>query len=159
IAASEKSTSRHKIHESPFVLLAQPSLFDNTRAPKGNHTAWAYCHVPHGSTIDMTEAIEQQITRFARDFKKMILAKHTMNTVDMPYENPYDNGFDINGVVQDTCHHFSMHILRLSFYTTLIPIIYLCLASTPPGVVVHGMFGFHAAKKALSDHFNIKAKL
>lgn len=159
IAASEKSTSRHKIHESPFVLLAQPSLFDNTRAPKGNHTAWAYCHVPHGSTIDMTEAIEQQITRFAPDFKKVILAKHTMNTVDMQYYNPNYIGGDINGGVQDIWQHFSRPILRWSPYTTPIPNIYLCSASTPPGGGVHGMCGFHAAKKTLSDHFDIKVKL
>ncbi len=159
IAASEKSVSQHKIHSKPFVLLAQPSLFDHTRAPKGNHTAWAYCHVPHGATTDMTEAIEQQITRFAPDFKDVILAKHTMNTVDMQYYNPNYIGGDINGGVQDIWQHFSRPILRWSPYTTPIPNIYLCSASTPPGGGVHGMCGFHAAKKALSDHFDITVKL
>lgn len=159
IAASEKSVSQQKTYDKPFVLLAQPSLFDNTRAPKGNHTAWAYCHVPHGSTIDMTEAIEQQITRFAPDFKDVILAKHTMNTVDMQYYNPNYIGGDINGGMQDIWQHFSRPILRWSPYTTPIPNIYLCSASTPPGGGVHGMCGFHAAKKALSDHFDIKIKL
>ena len=159
IAASEKHVSEHKIHNEPFVLLAQPSLFDSTRAPQGNHTAWAYCHVPHGSTTDMTEAIEQQISRFAPGFKDVILAKHTMNTMDMQYYNPNYIGGDINGGMQDIWQHFSRPILQWSPYTTPISNIYLCSSSTPPGGGVHGMCGFHAAKKALSDRFDIKVKL
>lgn len=159
IAASEKSASQNKVHDKPFVLLAQPSLFDDTRAPKDNHTAWAYCHVPHGSTVDMADAIERQITRFAPDFKDVILARHTMNTVDMQYYNPNYIGGDINGGVQDIWQHFSRPILRWSPYTTPLPNIYLCSSSTPPGGGVHGMCGFHAAKKALSDHFDIKVNL
>lgn len=159
IAASEKSASQDKAHAQPFVLLAQPSLFDDTRAPKGNHTAWAYCHVPHGATEDMTEAIERQVARFAPDFKDVILAKHTMNTVDMQYYNPNYIGGDINGGVQDIWQHFARPILRWSPYTTPIPNIYLCSSSTPPGGGVHGMCGFHAAKKALSDHFGIMINL
>lgn len=159
IESAEKSVWQRKIHPHPYVLLAQPSLFDNTRTSNGNHTAWAYCHVPSNSTHNMTEIIEQQVTRFAPDFKDVILAKHIMNTQDMQYYNPNYIGGDINGGVQDLWQHFARPILRWSPYTTPIDNIYICSSSTPPGGGVHGMCGFHAAKKALSDHFRIGISL
>lgn len=159
IENAEKSVWQNKIHPHPYVLLAQPSLFDNTRTTTGNHTAWAYCHVPSNSTHNMTEIIEQQITRFAPGFKDVILAKHIMNTQDMQYYNPNYVGGDINGGVQDLWQHFARPILRWSPYTTPINNIYICSSSTPPGGGVHGMCGFHAARKALSDHFRIGISL
>lgn len=159
IAEAERSVWLNKIHPKPYVLLAQPSLFDNTRAPRGNHTAWAYCHVPRNSTHEMTPIIEQQVERFAPGFKDIILAKHTMNTQDMQYYNPNYVGGDINGGVQDLWQHFSRPVLRWSPYSTPLNDIYICSSSTPPGGGVHGMCGYHAAKKALSDHFRIGIQL
>jgi phytoene dehydrogenase-like protein len=137
--------------EKPFVLLAQQSLFDNTRAPAGKHTAWAYCHVPNGSTVDMTEAIENQIERFAPGFKEIILAKHTMNAVQVEEYNSNYIGGDINGGVIDIGQLFTRPALRWSPYKTSAKGIYLCSASTPPGGGVHGMCGYYAAKRVLKD--------
>src|SRR5207237_4083555 len=97
IAAHERSVGRGSITDRPFVLVAQQSLFDDTRAPAGKHTGWAYCHVPNGSTVDMTEAIERQIERFAPGFRDRILARHTMNTADYEVYNPNVIGGDIGG--------------------------------------------------------------
>lgn len=159
IANAEKSVWKNTHHPKPYVLLAQPSIIDRTRAPKAQHTAWAYCHVPRNSTQDMTDIIENQVERFAPGFKDVIQAKHTMNTQDMQYYNPNYIGGDINGGVQDVFQHFSRPVLRWSPYTTPIPDIYICSSSTPPGGGVHGMCGFHAAKRALSDHYRIKVEL
>ncbi len=138
----------------PFVLLAQPSIFDYTRAPDGKHTAWAYCHVPNGSQTDMTEAIENQVERFAPGFKDVILAKHSMNAVEMEEYNPNYIGGDINGGVIDIGQLFTRPALRLSPYRTSAKGIYICSSSTPPGGGVHGMCGYHAAKRALRDIFD-----
>ncbi len=159
IASAEAAVWNEKHHPKPFVLLSQPSLFDATRAPNKKHTAWAYCHVPRNSTRDMASIIEDQIERFAPGFKDVILAKHTMNTQDMQYYNPNYIGGDINGGVQDIWQHFSRPIMRWSPYTTPLKDIYICSSSTPPGGGVHGMCGYHAAKKALSDHFGVKVSL
>jgi phytoene dehydrogenase-like protein len=141
--------------EKPFVLLAQQSLYDDSRAPAGKHTAWAYCHVPNGSTKNMTGAIEDQIERFAPGFKQRILAKHTMDTAQMEEYNPNYIGGDINGGVIDIRQLFTRPALRYSPYKTSTDGIYLCSASTPPGGGVHGMCGYWSAKKALKDVFNI----
>jgi phytoene dehydrogenase-like protein len=156
IALSEKITWEGQHSDKPYVLLAQQSLFDDTRAPEGKHTAWAYCHVPRGSTKDMTAIIEQQVERFAPGFKDLILAKHTMNTVDIHAYNPNYIGGDINGGVIDIGQLFTRPVLRSSPYRTSAKGLYICSSSTPPGGGVHGMCGYHAARQALIDIFSIK---
>ena len=151
IAHAEAETSRGKCVERPFVLVSQPSLFDPTRAPEGQHTAWAYCHVPHGSDSDRTLAIEQQVERFAPGFRQTILARHTFNARQMEQYNPNYVGGDINGGVQDIFQHFSRPILSVSPYRTPARGIYLCSSATPPGGGVHGMCGYHAARRAIKD--------
>jgi phytoene dehydrogenase-like protein len=155
IILSEKLSWEGKHAEKPFVLLAQQSLFDKSRAPEGKHTAWAYCHVPNGSVTDMTETIEKQIERFAPGFRERILAKHTMNTAQVEAYNPNYIGGDINGGVIDLGQIFTRPALRSSPYRTSAKGLYLCSSSTPPGGGVHGMCGYHAAKRALKDVFSI----
>ena len=137
--------------EKPYVLLAQPSVFDKTRAPAGKHTAWAYCHVPNGSKADMTTIIENQIERFAPGFRDTILARHTMSPAQMEEYNPNYIGGDINGGVLDIGQLFTRPVLRWSPYKTSAKGIYICSSSTPPGGGVHGMCGYYAAKRALKD--------
>jgi phytoene dehydrogenase-like protein len=158
IVASEQLTWNGGRPEKPFVLLAQQSLFDNTRAPEGKHTAWAYCHVPNGSTVDMTEAIELQVERFAPGFRERILAKHVMNPAQVEEYNPNYVGGDINGGAFDLGQLFTRPALRWSPYRTSAKGIYICSSSTPPGGGVHGMCGYHAAKRALKDVFDISVK-
>ena len=153
IAADELASYRGLHPKKPFVLLAQQSLFDSSRAPEGKHTAWAYCHVPHGSKADMTTIIEQQVERAAPGFKKLILAKHTMNTAQIEAYNPNYIGGDINGGIIDIGQLYTRPALRWSPYKTSAKGIYICSSSTPPGGGVHGMCGYHAAKKALKDVF------
>jgi len=142
--------------EKPFVLLAQQSLFDKTRAPESKHTAWAYCHVPAGSTKDITDAIEQQVERFAPGFRERILARHTINTKQLEEYNPNYIGGDINGGAMDITQLFTRPVLRRSPYRTSAKGIYICSSATPPGGGVHGMCGYNAAKQALKDIFDIK---
>jgi phytoene dehydrogenase-like protein len=149
VAASERTAFRGEHSERPFVLLAQPSLFDPTRAPAGQHTAWGYCHVPHGSAIDMTERIEAQIERFAPGFRDLILARHTMNTAAMERYNPNYVGGDIAGGVTDWRQLFTRPVARLNVYATPAAGLYFCSSSTPPGGGVHGMCGYFAAQAAL----------
>jgi len=156
IADGEELASSGGHPEKPFVLLAQQSLFDKTRAPEGKHTAWAYCHVPNGSNVDMTAAIENQVERFAPGFKDQILAKNTMNSSQIEAYNPNYIGGDINGGIIDIGQLFTRPALRLSPYRTSAKGIYICSSSTPPGGGVHGMCGYHAAKTALNDVFKIK---
>ena len=155
IAATEQYTAKGGHAEKPFVLLAQQSLFDASRAPAGKHTAWAYCHTPNGSEKDMTEAIEKQVERFAPGFRERILARHTMNTQQLEDYNPNYIGGDINGGIIDIRQLFTRPVLRRSPYTTSAKGIYICSSSTPPGGGVHGMCGYHAARKTLKDIFNI----
>lgn len=156
ITASEQSTWNGGHPDKPFVLLAQQSLFDPSRAPEGKHTAWAYCHVPNGSAKDMTEAIERQVERFAPGFRERILAKHVMNTEQIEAYNANYIGGDINGGVIDIGQLFTRPALRFSPYRTSAKGMYICSSSTPPGGGVHGMCGYHAARRALKDIFNIK---
>jgi phytoene dehydrogenase-like protein len=158
IAIGEQQIWDGKHPDKPFVLLAQQSQIDPSRAPVGKQTAWAYCHVPNGSEKDMTAIIEQQIERFAPGFRDTILAKHTFNTAQLEEHNPNYIGGDINGGVIDIGQLFTRPVLRLSPYKTSAKGLYICSSSTPPGGGVHGMCGYHAAKKALSDVFNIKLK-
>jgi phytoene dehydrogenase-like protein len=153
IAAGELASYKGQHPEKPFVLLAQQSLFDASRAPEGKQTAWAYCHVPHGSQADMTEIIENQVERVAPGFKKIILARHTMNTAQIEAYNPNYIGGDINGGIIDIGQLYTRPALRWSPYKTSAKGIYICSSSTPPGGGVHGMCGYHAAKKALKDVF------
>lgn len=158
IAASEQAVAEGRHPERPFVLLAQPSLFDPSRAPEGKHTAWAYCHVPNGSDTDMTGLIEQQVERFAPGFRERILARHTMNTAQMEAYNPNYIGGDITGGSLDVGQLFTRPALRWSPYKTSAKGIYICSASTPPGGGVHGMCGYHAAKRALKEVFRMRAQ-
>lgn len=157
ITASEELTSEGKHPEKPFVLLTQQSLFDPTRAPQGKHTAWAYCHVPNGSELNMTGQIEKQVERFAPGFKDRIIGRHTMNTAQLEQYNGNYIGGDIVGGMMDVRQLFTRPALRLSPYKTSAKGIYICSSSTPPGGGVHGMCGYYAAKKALKDIFNKKA--
>lgn len=155
IAHSEKIIWQGQHADQPFVLLSQPSVFDSSRAPEGKHTAWAYCHVPHGSVRDMTGVIEAQVERFAPGFRERILARHTLNAQQMETYNPNYIGGDINGGVIDLSQLFTRPALRSSPYRTSARGIYICSSSTPPGGGVHGMCGFHAARRVLSDIFHI----
>jgi len=149
IAESEKSAWEGKICERPYVLVSQQSQFDETRAPTGKHTGWAYCHVPNGSGKDMTEAIEKQIERFAPGFRDTILAKKTMSPADFMAYNPNYAGGAITGGAADITQLFTRPVIRVNPYSTPHPDIYICSASTPPGGGVHGMCGYHAAKSVL----------
>ena len=152
IAASERQVWQGEHAARPYIILAQQSLFDPTRAPAGKHTAWAYCHVPHGSTEDMTEAIEAQIERFAPGFRDTVLARHTFTAAEMESYNPNYVGGDINGGVQDLRQFFTRPVPRWSPYSTPLQGVYLCSSSTPPGGGVHGMCGYHAAQAALANY-------
>ncbi len=149
ISQAERQTWAGDHPERPFVLLAQHSLFDPCRAPEGRHTVWAYCHVPNGSTVDMTGPIEAQIERFAPGFRDLILAKHSYDTRAMEDYNPNYFGGDINGGVQDLRQQFTRPVARIVPYSTPVKGLYLCSSSTPPGGGVHGMCGYFAAQAAL----------
>lgn len=149
IAASEKDVWEGRHSKKPFLILSQQSQFDPSRAPKGKHTGWAYCHVPNGSNMDMTEHIEDQIERFAPGFKDTVLARHTMNTNDFYNYNPNYLGGAITGGAMDIYQLFTRPVARLDPYSTPNPRIFICSASTPPGGGVHGMCGFYAAKSVL----------
>jgi phytoene dehydrogenase-like protein len=151
IAEGEQMIWKGRHAEKPFVLFAQQSLFDHSRAPSGKHTAWAYCHVPAGSAVDMTDRIEKQVERFAPGFRDRILAKHTFDPAAMEAYNPNYIGGDINGGAADIGQIFTRPALRLSPYRTSAKGIYICSSSTPPGGGVHGMCGVHAADRVLRD--------
>ncbi len=153
IAASERAIQDGRVTDAPYVLVVQTSLFDQTRAPHGKHTLWAYCHVPHGSREDMTARIENQIERFAPGFKNRILARSTMNPVQVEARNANYIGGDINGGVQDFFQLFGRPVWRANPYTTPDKSVYICSSSTPPGGGVHGMCGWHAANAALRRAF------
>jgi phytoene dehydrogenase-like protein len=148
ITASELAVRDGKHAERPFVLLAQPSLFDASRAPEGQHTAWAYCHVPNGSTMDVLQSIEDQIERLAPGFRDCVLARHILSPVALESMDANLIGGDINGGAMDAGQFLFRPTAR--YYATSSPKVYLCSSSTPPGGGVHGMCGYHAAKLALS---------
>lgn len=149
IVQSERMVWEGSHVERPYVIVSQQSLFDDTRAPAGKHTGWAYCHVPHGSARDMTAAIEAQIERFAPGFKECILARHTMTARDFQRYNPNYIGGDINGGLQNWRQLFTRPAVRLDPYSTPLPNLFICSSSTPPGGGVHGMCGYHAAQSVL----------
>ena len=149
IAEAEAAVWRGEHPEKPFVLLAQPTMFDETRAPPGKHIAWAYCHVPNGSDADMTERIEAQIERFAPGFKRGVLARSVMFPQDMETYNPNYVGGDIGGGANTLRQLFARPVSAFRPYRTPIDGVFLCSASTPPGAGVHGMCGYWAAQSAL----------
>ena len=149
IADAEAAVWRGEHPERPFVLLAQPTMFDNTRAPSGKHVAWAYCHVPNGSDFDMTERIEAQIERFAPSFRERILARSVMSPSDVEAYNANYVGGDIGGGANTLRQLFARPVSAIAPYRTPIKGVYLCSASTPPGAGVHGMCGYWAARDAL----------
>jgi len=146
VAAAERAVSRGEHPKRPFVLLAQQSLFDETRAPEGKHTAWGYCHVPNGSTVDMTEAIENQIERFAPGFRDLVLKRSTRSSMEYQAYNPNYIGGDIGGG-----QYGLRKLLQIGNKAPyhLGGDVYLCSSATPPGAGVHGMCGYHAVRAAL----------
>jgi phytoene dehydrogenase-like protein len=149
IAASERAVARGRHPARPFVLVSQASWFDPSRAPKGGHTVWAYCHVPNGSTTDMTEPILSQIERFAPGFRERIRQLSAMGPAEIRLRNANHVGGDINGGLQDLFQLWTRPAVRWDPYSTPDPAIFICSSSTPPGGGVHGLCGWHAARSAL----------
>ncbi|HEX4743504.1 MAG TPA: NAD(P)/FAD-dependent oxidoreductase [Candidatus Limnocylindria bacterium] len=153
LAEAEREVARGGHPERPFVLVAQQSLFDPSRAPAGAHTVWAYCHVPNGSTVDMTERILGQLERFAPGLRDRITARHAMGTADVERRNANYVGGDISCGSHSGIQFLARPMVRAVPYETPARDIYLCSAATPPGGGVHGMSGFHAARAALRRAF------
>jgi phytoene dehydrogenase-like protein len=147
IVASEQLVSEGGHPDRPFIILSQPTLFDSSRAPAGQHTLWAYCHVPNGSHVDMTRQIEAQIERFAPGFRDCIIARSVMTPTQLEQHNANLVGGDINGGAQDISQMFLRPTVRL--YSTPMAGLYICSSSTPPGGGVHCLCGYHAARVAL----------
>ncbi|HVQ89129.1 MAG TPA: NAD(P)/FAD-dependent oxidoreductase [Actinomycetes bacterium] len=150
VAASEHATAAGQHSERPYVLFVQASVADATRAPAGKHTGWAYCHVPNGSRVDMTDRIESQLERFAPGFRERVLARSTMDAAALEAHNANDVGGDIAGGATDWRQFLRRPVLSRSPWVTPVPGLYLCSASTPPGGGVHGMGGWHAAAEVLA---------
>ena len=158
IAASEAAAWRRGPSAPPYVLLAQPTMFDDTRAPRGRHIAWAYCHVPNGSTEDMREAITAQVERFAPGFRDRILATSVLTPRDMEAGNANYVGGDIGGGAVDLAQLYTRPTLNVfDPYATPLRGVYICSASTPPCGGVHGMCGYWAARSALRREFGLAA--
>lgn len=150
IAASERLMSSGRHSDRPYVLFVQPTVADRSRAPEGKHVAWAYCHVPHGSNVDMTSRIEAQIELAAPGFCDRVLARHTMDTAALEAHNANEIGGDIAGGASDWRQLLSRPVLSRSPWTTPVKGLYLCSSSTPPGGGVHGMCGWNAAAAVLA---------
>lgn len=153
IALAEQTAAKGEIPERPFLLLTQPTRIDPSRAPAGRHIVWCYCHVPNGSTVDMTSRIEAQLERFAPGFRDLVLARRTTNAVQQEQKNANMVGGDVNGGRANIRQLLARPVLSAQPYRTPLQGVYLCSASTPPGGGVHGMCGFHAAELALREHF------
>lgn len=153
IARSEAAVAQGTVSPAPFTLLVQPSLFDSSRAPAGQHTAWAYCHVPYGSELNMSEPIEAVIERAAPGFRDLIIARACMSPRDLEQHNANYLGGDISGGVSDLWQLFFRPIAKLDPYATPARNIFLCSASTPPGPGVHGLCGYWAARSVLTRVF------
>ncbi|MHB1006301.1 MAG: phytoene desaturase family protein [Chloroflexota bacterium] len=154
IAAAERAVWEGRHPERPFVIAAQQSLWDPTRAPAGRHTLWAYCHVPGGSARDVTDAIDTQIERFAPGFRDLVLARHVRTALQVERENPNFVGGDINGGVQDWRQVLARPVAGPTPYATPAEGIYICSSATPPGGGVHGMCGYWAAQTALRNELS-----
>jgi phytoene dehydrogenase-like protein len=148
VISAEAAVGRGEHPQRPFVLLCQPSIADPTRAPAGKHTAWAYCHVPNGSQVDMTDRIEAQVERFAPGFRERILHRNVLSPADLQRRNANMIGGDINGGLQDIRQLFTRPAVRVNPYATPDPRIFICSSSTPPGGGVHGLCGMFAAETA-----------
>ena len=159
IAYSARAPWDGRLDRQPFVILAQPTLFDATRAPTGHHVAWAYCHVPHGSPADMADDIESQVERFVPGFRDIVLQRSVMTAVAMEQENPNLVGGDINGGSQNWRQLFFRPKVSVDPYATPVDGLYLCSSSTPPGGSVHGMCGYFAARAALGGVAALQAEL
>jgi phytoene dehydrogenase-like protein len=151
ISRSEWDAWSGRVAERPFVLVVQPTLADPTRAPAGKHVAWAYCHVPNGSDVDLTDRIEAQVERFAPGFRELVLVRSSLGPSDLEARNRNLVGGDINGGAMDLGQVFRRPAARLVPWSTPLEGVYLCSASTPPGGGVHGMCGYHAARAALRN--------
>jgi phytoene dehydrogenase-like protein len=149
IAEAETEVALGKCPDRPFLLLSQPTLFDSTRAPTGRHVVWTYCHVPNGSSFDMTERIERQIARFAPGFQERVLVRHATSAAELESKNANLIGGAITGGANDLWQMVARPILSAVPYRTPVKGMFLCSSSTPPGGGVHGMCGFHAANAAL----------
>jgi phytoene dehydrogenase-like protein len=156
ILAAEREVARGRHPDRPFVILVQASRFDGSRAPEGRHTGWAYCHVPNGSHVDMTDRIEAQVERFAPGFRDRILARSVRGPAILEADNPNYVGGDINGGLQDWRQLFTRPVARRDPYSTPVRGLYLCSSSTPPGGGVHGMCGVWAARSALKREFGVR---
>tara|TARA_R110000868_G_scaffold304437_21_gene565415 strand:- start:46463 stop:47914 length:1452 start_codon:yes stop_codon:yes gene_type:complete len=159
IAYSERETWKGNHPEKPYVLLSQPSMFDDSRSPKGKHTLWAYCHVPNGSDKDCSEAIINQIERYAPGFRDTIISSHTISAPEFEAYNHNYIGGDINGGAQTFKQLIGRPIFQWDPYKIPAKGMYICSSSTPPGGGVHGMCGYHAAKSALKNEFGIKVQI
>ena len=153
IASAEFEVSRGRHSRRPFVLLSQPTMFDSTRAPRGCHVIWLYCHVPGRSTFNMMNLIEAQIARFAPGFSKRIIARHVSSTIDLEKGNPNLVDGTISGGANNLWQVIARPVLSAVPYRTPLKNLYICSSSTPPGGGVHGMCGFHAANLALRQLF------
>ncbi len=151
VAASEADVAAGRHPESPFVLLVQPTIIDSTRAPAGSHVAWAYCHVPNGSTFDMTDRIEKQIERFAPGFRDRVIARHVMSPADVERHDANYVGGDIAVGRTDLRQLMKRPVISPHPWRTSVDGLYLCSSATPPGPGVHGMCGWHAAHCAQAD--------
>ena len=156
IAAAERAPWAGAVSDRPFMIVAQPSTFDSSRAPEGKHTLWAYCHVPHASEIDMADRMEAQIERFAPGFRDCILARSIMPPRALEMHNANLVGGDFSGGVQDLCQSVSRPTFR--YWRTPLRNLYICSASTPPGPGVHGLCGHLAARAALRRSFGISVR-
>jgi phytoene dehydrogenase-like protein len=157
IAAAENGVMRGRHPDRPYVLMAQPSLVDGSRAPAGKHVLWAYTHVPNGSTEDRTEAIVRQVERYAPGFRETILASTSRTAAELAIYNPNYPGGDISGGALAFWQLVGRPVVSVSPWRTPVPGVYLCSGSTPPGPSVHGMCGWYAARTALRDVFGIRA--
>lgn len=157
VASAEDDVVHGRHPDRPYVLLVQATVMDRGRAPAGRHTLWAYCHVPHGSTVDMSGRMEAQIERFAPGFRDRVLARHVSTPADLERSNANLVGGDINGGVQDLRQLYARPAWRVDPYSTPDPSLYLCSSSTPPGGGVHGMSGYWAARSALRAAFGQRA--
>jgi phytoene dehydrogenase-like protein len=150
IAASERDVASGRHSPRPYTLFVQASVADPTRAPEGKQTGWAYCHVPHGSTVDMTDVIEAQVERFAPGFRDRILGRHVMGPAALEAHNANEVGGDINGGSAALTQFVTRPTISANPWATPLPGVFLCSSSTPPGGGVHGMGGWHAAGHALT---------
>ncbi|MFC6666118.1 phytoene desaturase family protein [Deinococcus radiopugnans] len=155
VARSEAAAATH-VAARPYVLAAQHTLFDSTRAPAGGHTFWAYSHVPNGSDADIGERMEAQIERYAPGFRELVLARHRTTAPMLQAYSPVFGGGDVNGGKGDLWGLLARPVLSATPYRTPVRGVYLCSSSTPPGGGIHGMAGYHAALAALKDEFGIQ---